>query len=94
MGQNSRFGTNRMRKNTLTLCMLRNFHDFCRLLNCLKINFFFRKFLRITIRAANSLGPGQVRPLSDLIWIQTACKGYQQMTLVGKELNSHAELEV
>ena len=24
--------------------------------------------------------------LSGLIWIQTACKGYQQMTLVGKEL--------
>ena len=30
----------------------------------------------------------QIRPdiLAGLIWVQTACKGYQQMTLVGKEL--------
>ena len=28
----------------------------------------------------------QIRPdiLSGLIWVQTVCKGYQQMTLVGK----------
>ena len=24
--------------------------------------------------------------MSGLIWVQTVCKGYQQMTLVGKEL--------
>ena len=30
----------------------------------------------------------QIRPdiLAGLIWVQTVCKGYQQMTLVGKEL--------
>ena len=30
----------------------------------------------------------EIRPnvLSGLIWVQTVCKGYQQMTLVGKEL--------
>ena len=30
----------------------------------------------------------QIRPkvLSDLIWVQTVCKGYEQTTLVGKEL--------
>ena len=32
----------------------------------------------------------QIRPsvLSSLILVQTFCKGYQQMTLVGRELNS------
>ena len=32
----------------------------------------------------------QIRPdiLSGLIWVQTVCKGYQQMTLVGNELST------
>ena len=35
----------------------------------------------------------QIRPdvLSGLIWVLTVCKGYQQMTLVGKELKSVKE---
>ena len=28
----------------------------------------------------------EIRILSGLIWVQTVCKGYQQTTLVGKEL--------
>ena len=29
----------------------------------------------------------RIRPdkMSDLVWVQTVCKGYQQMTQVGKE---------
>ena len=27
-----------------------------------------------------------------MIWIQIVCKGYQQTTLVGKELNLHVQL--
>ena len=36
----------------------------------------------------------QIRPniLSGLIWLQTVCQSYQQMTLVGKELSMHAQL--
>ena len=36
----------------------------------------------------------EARPdkMSGLIWVQTVCKGYQQMTLVGKELSGFFEL--
>ena len=36
----------------------------------------------------------QISPdvLSSLIWVQSACKGYQQMTLVENELNKPADL--
>ena len=33
-----------------------------------------------TIRVSDSLDPDQARFLSGLIWVQTDCKGYQQMT--------------
>ena len=33
----------------------------------------------------------QIRPdiMSGLIWVQSDCKGYEQTTLVGNELNGH-----
>ena len=31
------------------------------------------------------MDPDQANILSDLIWVQTVCKGFQQATLVGKE---------
>ena len=36
----------------------------------------------------------QIRPniLSGLIWVQSVCKGYQQTTLVGKELNAYVDV--
>ena len=36
------------------------------------------------IRVSNSLDPGQPNVLLGLIWVQTVCKGYQQMTLGDK----------
>ena len=36
---------------------------------------------------SNSLNPDQARKTSCLIWVQTVCKGYQQTTLVVKELS-------
>ena len=39
-----------------------------------------------TVTVSNSLNPDQALFLSGLIRVQTACKGYQQMTLVGNEL--------
>ena len=41
---------------------------------------------RNTIRVSNNLDPDQARHFSGLIWVQTVCKGYQQMTPLGKEL--------
>ena len=35
-----------------------------------------------TIRVPNSLDPDQSKLLSDLIWVQTVCKAYQQTTKV------------
>ena len=37
----------------------------------------------------------QIRPdvLSGLIWVQTVCKGYQQMTLLGKKELSQSEIQ-
>ena len=34
----------------------------------------------------NSLDTDQARHLSGLIWVQTVCKGYQQRTILSKEL--------
>ena len=39
------------------------------------------------IRVPNSLDPDQAHILLGLIWVETVCKSYQQMTLVGKQLN-------
>ena len=36
----------------------------------------------------NNLDPDQARQSSGLIWVQTVCQGYQQTTLVDKELRS------
>ena len=64
---------------TFTLCMLGNFSCFfCRLLLFSKLTF-QRNSFRNTIRVANSLDPDQARH-SGLIWVQTVCKDYQQMT--------------
>ena len=38
--------------------------------------------LGATIRASNSLNADQAGHLSDLIWVQTVCRGYQHMTKV------------
>ena len=43
-----------------------------------KIGFLEKKFFRNTIRMSNRLGPDQAR---QNVWVQTVCKGYQQMTL-------------
>ena len=40
--------------------------------------FFSKNYFRNTIRMSNILDPDQ--------WVQSVCKGYQQMTLGGKEL--------
>ena len=61
------------------LCISLHAGKFCML-------FFFR--LPIFFKSAfsnNSLDPGQADILSGLICIQTVCKGYQQLTLAGKE---------
>ena len=44
-----------------------------------------------TIKSENSSDPDQAQHfLSGLIWVQTVCKGYQQMTIEGKELRIQA----
>ena len=47
---------------------------------------FSKKSFRNIIRVSNSLDPDQAPILSGLTWVQTVNKGYQQATLVGKEL--------
>ena len=60
----------------------------CRLLIFFfKINFLKSKSFSNSIRVSNSLDPDQDRPVGP-VWVQTVCKGYQQRTLVGKELVS------
>ena len=66
-------------------CLLGNFLLlFGRLLNFFKL---FRKILSGIPTGRHTVWI-QIRPdiLSGLIWVQTVCKGYQQTTLVGKEL--------
>ena len=69
----------------LTLCLLGNFA--CFFVVCcffFKSTFSKNSFMN-TIRVSNSLD-FQIRPdiLSGLIWVQTVCKGNQQMTLVDR----------
>ena len=60
--------------------MLGNFSNFyCRLLTFFKINI-FKKFFQEHYQSVNSLESDQVNILLVLIWVQTVCKGYQQMT--------------
>ena len=63
-------------------------HAFCCLLIFIKDqkNIFFKKIKNIFI-VWNNLDPDQDQLLSSLIYVQTVSKGYQQTTLVGKELN-------
>ena len=51
-----------------------------------KIKFF--KAILLGIPSECQTGRIQIKPkvLSDLIWVQSVCKGYQQMTLRGNEL--------
>ena len=51
------------------------------------IQFFRKNSFRTTISECQTDWI-KIRPdvLLDLFWVQTVCKGYQQMTLVGKEL--------
>ena len=73
----------------LALCLdVVNFHLFCRLLISFKIKIqLFRKILSGIPSQCQTVSI-QIKTdvLSVLIWVQTVCKGYQQMTLVGKEL--------
>ena len=59
---------------------------FCRLLKFLKMKFFEKKNQKYQSECQTNW----IRPniLSGLIWFQTVCKGYQQTTLGGKELNT------
>ena len=66
---------------TLTPFMLGNLHTFLS-----SSEFFQHGLLQIyTIRVTNCLDPDQTDTLSDLIWVKTVCKGYQQMTTEGKK---------
>ena len=69
----------------LTLCLLVILHAFLSSAIFFKINFFEKK-----IREYNQTVSIQIRPNKTLglIWIQTVCKSFQQMPLVGKELNA------
>ena len=58
---------------------------FCLLLIFFKINF-FEKFFQQYHQCQTDWIPIRPDILSGLIWGQTVCKGYQQTTLVGKEL--------
>ena len=73
----------------LVFCML-----FCSLVIFFKINFFFEKILSGIPLECQTVWI-QIRPdiLSGLVWVQTVCKGYQQMILVGIELTSHNYLK-
>ena len=53
--------------------------------SCIVLCWFFSKILPGIPSVSNSLDPDQARRFVSLIWVQTVCKGYQQMTLVGKE---------
>ena len=49
------------------------------------------KKMEITIKSKNISDPDQANIfLSGLIWVQTVCKVYQQMTIEGKELRIQA----
>ena len=50
--------------------------------------FFKINFIKKILRVSNGLDPDQAQHFVGLIWVQTVCKGYQQMTLVAKELKS------
>ena len=47
---------------------------------------FSKNSFKNNFRFSNSLDPDQAQLLLGLIWVQTVCKGSQQVTLVGKKL--------
>ena len=75
-------------KNTaaLTHCLLGNFSCF--------LFVFFEKFLQ-EYHMWSQIVRIQIRPdvLSGLVWVQTVCKGHQQMTLVGNELKVKSTID-
>ena len=75
--------------HALTHCMLGHFFWFCcRLLTILNINFFkqfFQEFYHCVKRCQTVWIQIRTDITSALIWVQTICKGYQQM-LTWKEL--------
>ena len=75
----------------LALCLLDNFASyFCRLLIFFKINFFKKLFQEY--HQSVSLDQDQAQHFVMPIWVHTVCKGYQQTTLVGKELKLNNEI--
>ena len=68
-------------KKSLTLCLLGNFRAFLLSVERKILSGISSECLTVWM---------QIRPhiLSGLIWVQTVCKGYQQTTLVGKELST------
>ena len=62
----------------LTVCMLPNFSCLC----CHLLTFCKIYFLQQTIIVSKGLDPDQNRRSVSPIWVQTVCKGYQQMTKV------------
>ena len=79
--------------NSLTLCIPSNFACFCHSGDFFKKkkSTFSEKILSGIPSVLNSSDPDDTKVLSSLIWVQTFCKGYQQITLVGKELNVNAQ---
>ena len=68
----------------ITLCLLGNFS----VLHLSSADFFFKiNFFEIDPRVSNSLDPEEARHC-----VQTVCEGYQQTTLVDKELILHDRL--
>ena len=63
---------------------------FCRL----KKSTFSKNSFRNTIRESNSLDTIRPNKMLGLIWIQSVCKGYQQKTLVGKELTHWWKIKI
>ena len=65
---------------------------FCGLPIFFKVNILERILLGIQSICQNSFDPIRPDILSGLIWVQTACKGYQQTALVGKVLTDGRKL--
>ena len=70
----------------LILCLLGIFSYFFVVCCFYKINFFKKILSGIPSECQTVWIQIRLDILSGLIWVQTVCKGYQQMTPVGKEL--------
>ena len=68
--------------NCLTLCPLGILDVFLSSADFFSKSIFSKISFRNTIRVSSSLGPDDL----GLIWVQTVCRGYQQVILVGKDL--------